>query len=133
MTIESVPPAPYDSGMAGNPTTVDEYLVGFPDEVRAILHQVREAIRREIPGAEETISYGIPTFRLVGRHVLYFAGWKTHVGVYPVSRGDADFEAAVGPHRAAKDSLHFPYAKPIPYELIARVARAEADRRAARR
>ena len=117
--------------MGDKPTNVDEYLAGFPDEVRAILQQVRQTVRDAVPGAEESISYGIPTFRAHGHLVIYFGGWKTHVGVYPVSRGDEDFELAVGPYRAATDSLHFPYAKPIPYELIARVARAEADRRAA--
>lgn len=132
MSLPSLPPAPYDLGMADKATTVDEYLAGIPDEVRPILQKVRETIRSTIPDAEETISYGIPTFRLAGKYVLYFAGWKTHVGVYPVSRGDDEFEQAVGPYRAAKDSLHFSYAKPIPFELIARVARAEADRRTSR-
>jgi uncharacterized protein YdhG (YjbR/CyaY superfamily) len=115
--------------MADKPTTVDEYLAGFPDEVRAILERVRRTIRDAMPDADEAISYGIPTFRRSGHAVLYFGGWKHHVGIYPVSHGDADFEAAVGPYRAATDSLHFPYAKPLPYELIARVARSEANRR----
>jgi uncharacterized protein YdhG (YjbR/CyaY superfamily) len=115
--------------VAEKPTTVDEYLAGFPDDARAILERVRATIRDALPDADEVISYGIPTFRAGGHYVLYIAGWTKHVGVYPVSRGDDDFEAAVGSYRAAKDSLHFPYSKPIPYELIARVARAEADRR----
>jgi uncharacterized protein YdhG (YjbR/CyaY superfamily) len=129
MSLPSLPPAPYDLGMADKATTVDEYLAQFPDETRAILRKVRESIRTAVPGAEESISYGIPTFRQDGHLVIYFGGWKTHVGVYPVSRGDEDYELAVGPYRAATDSLHFPYSKPIPYELIERVARAEADRR----
>jgi uncharacterized protein YdhG (YjbR/CyaY superfamily) len=108
---------------------VDEYLAQFPDEARTILQKVRESIRIAVPDAEESISYGIPTFRENGHLVIYFGGWKTHVGVYPVSRGDEDYELAVGPYRAATDSLHFPYSKPIPYELIERVARAEAARR----
>ena len=116
--------------MPAKPASVDEYLAQFPDEVRAILQKVRETVLAAVPGADESISYGIPTFRVDGHLVLYFAGWKSHVGVYPISRGDEDFELAVGPYRAATDSLHFPYAKPIPYELIDRVARAEAARRA---
>jgi uncharacterized protein YdhG (YjbR/CyaY superfamily) len=116
--------------MAAKPTTVDEYLAQFPDEARTILEKVREAVRTAVPDAEESISYGIPTFRQSGHLVIYFGGWKTHVGVYPVSRGDDDYESAVGPYRAATDSLHFAYSKPVPYELIERVARAEAARRA---
>ncbi len=130
MSLPSALPAPYDFGMADKPTNVDDYLAQFPDEARAILQKVRESIRKAVPDAEESISYGIPTFRQNGHLVIYFGGWKTHVGVYPISRGDEDYELAVGPYRAATDSLHFPYSKPIPYELIERVARAEADRRA---
>ena len=130
MSLPSLPPAPYDFGMADKPIDVDDYLARFPDEARAILQKVRESVRTAVPDAEESISYGIPTFRENGHLVIYFGGWKTHVGVYPVSRGDEDYELAVGPYRAATDSLHFPYSKPIPYDLIERVARAEADRRA---
>lgn len=130
MSLPSLPPAPYDFDMAAKPTDVDDYLARFPDEVRTILQKVRESIRTAVPDAEESISYGIPTFRQNSHLVIYFGGWKTHVGVYPVSRGDEDYELAVGPYRAATDSLHFPYSQPIPDGLIERVARAEADRRA---
>jgi uncharacterized protein YdhG (YjbR/CyaY superfamily) len=129
VSLPSLPPAPYDLGMADTPIDVDGYLAQFPDEVRGILQKVRESVRAAVPGADESISYGIPTFRQDGHLVIYFGGWKTHVGVYPVSRGDEEYETAVGPYRAATDSLHFPYSKPIPYALIERVARAEAGRR----
>jgi uncharacterized protein YdhG (YjbR/CyaY superfamily) len=103
------------------PTTVEEYLAGFPDDVRALLENARAAIRRVLPDAEERISYGIIRFGISGRHAIYLAGWKKHLGVYPVPAAEGEFERELAPYRAAKDSLHFPYAKPIPYDLIERV------------
>ncbi len=106
--------------MAG-PTTVEEYLAGFPDDVRALLENARAAIRRVLPDAEERISYGIIRFGISGRHAIYLAGWKKHLGVYPVPRSEGELERELAPYRAAKDSLHFPYAKPMPYDLLERV------------
>lgn len=123
---------PASDAAASAPSSIDEYLAGFPDDVRPLLEQVRATIAAAIPQAEETIKYGMPTFLLGGRYALYFAGWKKHVGVYPVARGDEEFERMVAPYRAAKDSLNFVYTKPIPHELIATVARAAAVRAEAR-
>ena len=102
--------------------TVEAYLGSFPEEVRPILEQVRATIRAAVPGAEETISYDIPTFKLDGRAVVYFAGWKHHVSVYPIPETDEDLERDLAPFRAAKGTLKFPLDQPIPYELIGRAA-----------
>ena len=106
--------------MAG-PTTVEEYLAGFPDDVRTRLENARAAIRKILPDADERMSYGIIRFGIAGRHAIYLAGWKKHLGIYPVPKAEGELERDIAPYRAAKDSLHFPYAKPIPYELIERV------------
>jgi uncharacterized protein YdhG (YjbR/CyaY superfamily) len=103
------------------PTTVEEYLAGFPDDVRAVLENARAVIRGALPDAEERISYGIIRFGISGRHAIYLAGWKKHLGVYPVPAAEGEFERELAPYRAAKDSLHFPYAQPIPYDLLERV------------
>lgn len=103
-------------------TTVDEYLAGFPDATRTVLEEVRKSLHDALPGAAEKISYGIPTLTVDGRALVYFAGWKHHVSVYPVPAGDAAFEAEIAPYRAAKGTLRFPLAKPVPYALIGRVA-----------
>jgi uncharacterized protein YdhG (YjbR/CyaY superfamily) len=103
------------------PATVEEYLGGFPDDVRTLLENARQAIRNVLPDAEERVSYGILRFGISGRHAIYLAGWKKHLGIYPVPRAEGDLERELEPYRAAKDSLHFPYAKPIPYDLIERV------------
>lgn len=110
------------------PTTVNEYLAGFSDDVRTILENVREAIRKVIPDADERMSYGIVRLEIAGRHAIYFGGWKKHVGLYPIPVLDDELEQLVAPYRAAKDSVYFSYAKPIPYDLIERVTAHIAGR-----
>ena len=108
--------------MAGTPATIDEYIRPFPGDVQGVLQEVRRRIRKAVPTAGETISYGIPTFTLGGKYLVYFAGWKHHISVYPVPAGDATFEREIGPYRAGKGTLKFPLAEPIPYDMIERVA-----------
>lgn len=117
--------------MAPKFETVDQYIASFPPDRQRILEEVRAAMRRGAPGTEERISYGIPTFELDGRYLIYFAGWKAHVSVYPIPHGDASLEAAIDPYRAAKGTLRFPLDEPIPYDLIERLAAAALDERRA--
>ena len=114
--------------------TVDEYIASFPSEVRPVLEEVRAAIRAVQPGTEERISYGIPTFALDGRYVVYFSGWKRHVSVYPIpdTSGDAAFERELKPFMAGKGTLKFALDQPLPIELIQRVARRLLEQRLAR-
>jgi uncharacterized protein YdhG (YjbR/CyaY superfamily) len=111
--------------------TIDDYIASFPREVGTILHQVRRAIRRAAPGTAETISYGIPTVTLDGRHVIYYAGWKRHVSIYPIPDGDVTLQKDMGPYKHAKGTLRFPLNQPIPYGLIERVVAAAMRARAA--
>src|SRR5688572_27108091 len=64
--------------------TIDEYIESFPDDVRPVLEQVRQTIREAAPEALEAISYQIPTFKLRGRYLVYFSGWKNHISLYPL-------------------------------------------------
>jgi uncharacterized protein YdhG (YjbR/CyaY superfamily) len=107
--------------VAGKYATVDEYLGSFSPEVRDVLEEVRRTIKKVAPEAGEKISYDIPTATIDGKPLVYFAAWKHHLAVYPVPGGDAAFEKELAPYRAAKGTLRFPYAKPIPYELIGKV------------
>ena len=111
---------------ATTPTTIDEYVAGFPDGPREILEQVRDALRRAVPGGEEKIRYGMPAIMFADRYGIHFAGWKKHVGLYPIGELDPELEAEVASHRAKKDTVQFFYAKPVPYDLIERIARALA-------
>ncbi len=116
--------------MAAAPT-VDEYIAGFPPEVAERLQRIREAILAEVPFPEEKMRYGIAAVMLGGRYALHFAGWKKHIGLYPVPTLDQPLEGEVAPYRAEKDSVVFPHSAPIPYELIGQVTRAIVARRAA--
>ncbi|MGX1778739.1 iron chaperone [Nocardia brasiliensis] len=115
--------------MAEQTATVDTYIASFPEDVRSILEQIRDSIKRVLPEATEAISYDIPTFKVNGHNVVHFAAWKHHVSVYPIPAGDKAFERAVEPYRAGKGTLKFPLTKPIPYDLIADIAIKLAARR----
>ena len=111
--------------------TVDEYIASFPDEVRPLLESVRATMRAAAPGTDEVISYGIPTFKLEGRYVAYFSGWKKHLAVYPIPSGDEALARELAPYVEGAGTLRFPYAEPIPLDLIRRVTEAlRAARRA---
>jgi uncharacterized protein YdhG (YjbR/CyaY superfamily) len=105
---------------------IDEYIANFPSDVRELLEQVRATIREAAPEAQETISYQIPSFRLKGQYLIYFAGYKKHIGLYPVPSGDVDFDQQVAAYRAGKGTLRFPLDQPIPFELIAKVVQYRA-------
>jgi uncharacterized protein YdhG (YjbR/CyaY superfamily) len=92
---------------------------------------VRRAIRRAVPQAGEKISYGMATFTIEGKPLIYYAGWKNHVGLYPVPTGDPAFEEAIGPYRRAKDTVRFPINRPVPLELVAEITELCLKRRAA--
>lgn len=108
--------------MAAQFATVEEYIGSFPGDVQDILGEVRSAIHDALPEAGERISYGIAAFTLGGRDLVYFAGWKKHISVYPVPTEDADLTQELAPYLAARGTLKFPLGKPVPYPLIGRVA-----------
>lgn len=113
------------------PATIDDYIAAFPAPVRAVLRRIRATIRRCAPGATETISYRMPAFRARGV-LLWFAAFQRHIGLFPPVRGDAAIERAVRPYAGPKGNLRFPLDAPIPYELIARIARLRVAQDAAK-
>jgi uncharacterized protein YdhG (YjbR/CyaY superfamily) len=98
--------------------TIDEYIQTFPPDVQGILEHVRRTIREVAPSAVEAISYQMPTFKLDGSYLIYFAAWKKHIGLYPIPSGNEDFEREISLYRGAKGTARFPLAKPIPYDLV---------------
>lgn len=112
------------------PTSIDDYIAGFPPEVQAILQKIRAMIRAAVPEAEERISYRMPVFSLKG-DLLYFAAFKKHIGIYPPVQGDEKLRRDLAPYRGEKGNLKFPLAEPMPYSLIGRVIAARlAEHRA---
>ncbi|MER7758700.1 DUF1801 domain-containing protein [Streptomyces sp. NPDC097619] len=110
---------------------VDAYLAGFEPPVREVLERVRRAVRAGMPGGTEAVRYGMPAVMLDGRYGLHFAGWKQHVGLYPVPVFDGPLEEEVGPYRSGKDGVRLPYRPGVPYPLVTRIAEAITARRAA--
>lgn len=108
--------------MADEPASVDAYIDAFPEDVQTVLQKVRLAIHDAVPGAGEKISYQIPAITLDGKVLIYFSGWRKHIGVYPIPETDAAFARELEPYRAGKGTLKFPLAEPVPYDLIGRVA-----------
>ena len=104
------------------PSTIDEDISGFPAETRQMLEEVRETIKEGVPGADEKISYGIPCITLNGKYILYFAGYKKHIGVYPVPR--KGFEEDFAPFKTSgKGTIQFPLDKVLPLKLIKKITR----------
>ncbi len=105
---------------AAVPTTVDEYISAFPPEVQSILERVRQVAREAAPEAQEVISYRMPALKQ-GGILVYFAAFKSHIGLYPPVDGDPGIEKAIAPYARAKGNLRFSFDRPIPYDLIARI------------
>lgn len=111
-------------GDAEVPVTIDDYIEqAATPEVRTILQKIRVTIQKAAPGAEEKISYRIPTFTLEG-NLVHFAAFKSHVGFYPPIKGDAKLRQAVAIYAGEKGNLRFPLDEAIPYALIARIVKA---------
>ena len=99
-------------------TTIDQYISTFPTPIQGILENVRQAIRKAAPEATETISYGIPTFDLHGKRLVYFAGWKHHISVYPLPAGDDAFQQKLAPYKRVKSTIQLPVDQPIPHDIV---------------
>ncbi len=104
-----------------NAATVDLYIAEFPAEVQEKLIKVREIIRNAAPGAAESISYGMPGYKLAGRPLVYFAGFKAHIGFYATPTGHEAFAKELSKYKQGKGSVQFPLNKPMPWDLIKRI------------
>jgi len=107
--------------------TIDDYVASFPLDVQKVLSEIRHTMHAAAPGAGETISYNIPTLTLNGRSLVYFAGWKGHVSVYPIPEGDHDYETTLAPYRSGASTAKFGLGKPVPLDLIARITKLLAE------
>jgi uncharacterized protein YdhG (YjbR/CyaY superfamily) len=116
--------APNNVMTPSKPKDIDEYIAGFPIEIQETLKQIRMTIRKVVPEAEESISYGIPTFMLNGTYLIYFAAYKKHIGFYPVPGGidqvDKDFASY---KTSGKGTIQFPLNEPIPLNLVSKLVK----------
>lgn len=113
-----------DNMPADKPINIDQYVAGFPVETQIVLEKIRASIKKTVPGAVETISYGMPAFNLNGRNLIYFAAYKKHIGLYPVPRDNKTFEKDFSSYKTSgKGAIQFPLEKPIPLSLIIRIVK----------
>src|SRR5687767_194643 len=105
------------------PDSIDEYIAGFPKDIQKTLEQIRVAIKKAASGAEETISYGIPAFKLNGRYFVYFAGYKNHISLYPAPRENEAFRKVLAAYKGGKGTVQFPLDKSLPLSLISKIVK----------
>jgi len=107
--------------------SVDEYIIAQSEPLRGPLKRVRNTIRKAVPEAEEVISYNMPTYRLRGSRLLYFAGWKQHYALYAATDSVvAAFKDELTPYEVDKGTIRFPLSAPVPVKLIERIAKFRA-------
>jgi uncharacterized protein YdhG (YjbR/CyaY superfamily) len=102
-------------------SSIDEYVAEFPSETQRVLAEMRSIIAAAAPAASERISYAMPTFDLNGRHLVHFAGYANHVGLYPIPSGIEAFKQELTPYKQGKGSVQFPLSQPLPADLIRRI------------
>jgi uncharacterized protein YdhG (YjbR/CyaY superfamily) len=101
---------------------IDRYIAAFPKNVQGILKKLRKTIRESAPKAEETIAYGIPTFKQNG-NLVHFAAFKRHIGFYPTPSAIAAFKKELSSYKQAKGSVQFPIDKPIPLGIVKKIVK----------
>jgi len=102
--------------------SIDDYIATFPKDTQKILQQVRATVKKAAPKAEEKISYGMPAFTLNG-NLVYFAGYKNHIGFYALPSGHRAFQKELSKYKMGKGSVQFPIDKPMPLSLITQIVK----------
>ena len=109
------------------PLDVDHYVKEFPTEIQILLEQMRGAIKSVVPDAVESISYGMPAYKSNGKPLVYFAGFKNHIGFYATPSGHTSFAAELSGYKRGKGSVQFPVDQPLPIDLILRIVRFRVE------
>jgi uncharacterized protein YdhG (YjbR/CyaY superfamily) len=102
--------------------TVDEYIAAAEKNLQPTLEKLRATVRKAAPGAEETISYGMPAYKLHGQ-LVFFAAYKGHIGFYPTPAGIVPFKKELAVYNTSKGTVQFPLDKPLPIALITQIVK----------
>ena len=102
--------------------TIDEYMSALPQPARDAAARLRQAIRQAAPQAEETISYNMPAYKLDGI-LVWFAGFKHHLGFYPKASAIATFTAELAAYKTSKGAIQFPLDRPLPIGLVKKLVK----------
>lgn len=105
------------------PKSTDEYISSFPKETQILLQEVRKTIKNVAPEADESISYGMHAYKLNGKVLVYFAGYKNHIGFYATPTGHAEFTEELAKYKQGKGSVQFPINEPMPLDLITKIVK----------
>lgn len=106
---------------------IEKYIANFSPETQAILTAIRTTIKNSAPDALESIAYGMPAYKTNGKPLVYFAGYKSHIGFYATPTGHDRFASELSAYKQGKGSVQFPLDKPIPYDLIRRIVEFRLD------
>jgi len=109
---------------------IDEYISKFPEEVQQQLQQVRAIIKNIAPQAIEKMAYGMPGYKTNGKPLVYFAGYKNHIGFYATPSGHEAFQNELSKYKQGKGSVQFPLDQPIPFELIEQIVKFRVEENA---
>lgn len=111
---------------------VEEYIEGFPYDIKEILTRIRKIILDYAPDVKESIAYDMPAYKTYGKPLIYFAGFKKHIGIYATPSGHSEFADELAKYKHGKGSVQFPLDNSIPYDLIKRIVifRVEENRKA---
>lgn len=101
--------------------TVDEYIASFNGEKKTLLLEFRKKIKKLAPRGVESMSYGMPGYKLNGKPLAYFAAFKHHIGFFPTPTGIDTLEKETKPYRTGKGTLQFKLDEPIPWELVEKI------------
>ncbi len=108
-------------------STIPSYISTFPAPIQEILEKFRQIIQRAAPGAEEAMSYGLPTFKLNKKNLVHFGAWEKHIGFYPTPSGIEAFKKELSKYKGAKGSLQFPLDEPMPYDLVEKIVKYRVE------
>jgi len=100
---------------------IEQYISKFPKEVQHRLQEIRKIIKVAAPEAVELIVYGMPAYKTYGKPLVYFAGYKNHIGFYATPSGHEQFAAELSQYKQGKGSVQFPLDRPMPYDLIKKI------------
>lgn len=101
--------------------TIDEYIASFDGNTQDILKKFRENIQKRAPEATESMSYGMPTFKLYGHNLVHFAAFKNHIGFFPAPSGIDALADETKPYRTGKGTMQFQFNQPIPWDLVLKI------------
>ncbi|MFM6924457.1 MAG: iron chaperone [Ferruginibacter sp.] len=101
---------------------VPEYMAGFPEDVQKKMQELRDAIKKAAPQAEETIAYMMPAYKFHGP-LVYFAGFKNHIGFYATPNGNEAFKKELSVYKQGKGSVQFPLNEQVPLDLVSKIVK----------